>query len=305
MEIEHINKDLEIRQSNIITNARYEMSSCELDLVFCVLSQLKKTDHPSQKYYLHVKDISTITERQWNYQQLREATYNLISRVYEYTNHKGNLVQVSLFSSCEYINGEGVIEVEISDKMRPHLFDLKEKFTSFRLLASLSMSSKYGKRIYLLCSQWKDIGILKMTIEDLKFKLHLKDPKGKDKEQYKKVNDFQRSVLIPAMDDINKHTELKVKYELKKKGRAFKDIIFTIDHQNSSITPLLFEEDLESQKIKKILADLNIIRKDLIQTIIADQSLYPAIHKWVYQYKLGDFGKVGNPAGHLIKSLGI
>lgn len=307
MDIEHINQQLEIRQSNIITNARYEMSACELDLVFCILSQLKKGEE-GKKYLLRVKDISTITDRKWNYQQLRDATYNLISRVYEYTNDDGNLIQVSLFSSCEYINGQGVIKVEISDLMRPHLFDLKERFTSFRLLASLNMSSKHAKRIYLLCSQWKDIGVLKMSIEDLKYKLHFKDPKGKQKELYKQIGELKKRVLNPAMDEINEHTELTVKYDLIKGGRAFKDIIFTIDVKNkvSVSTPSLnFKEDLEAQKIRKILEEIGVKRNDIIQQVTQDKELHKIVHKWLYDYKLGHYSHVKNPAGHLLVTLGL
>lgn len=305
MEIEHINKQLEIRQSNIITNSRYEMSACELDLVFCVLSQLKQGEE-GKKYHLSVKDISTITDRKWNYQQLREATYELISRVYEYTNEKGNLVQISLFSSCEYLNGEGVIEVEISDKMRPHLFDLKEKFTSFRLLASLNMSSKYAKRIYLLCSQWKDVGVLKISIEDLKYKLLLKDPKGKEPEQYVRFSQFKSKVLEQATKEINEHTELKIKYDLIKKGRAFKEVIFTIDTKNSTPTiPLNFEEDLESQKIRKTLEEVGVKRNDVIEQVIQNKELHKIVHKWMYDYRLGHYSHVKNLAGHLLTTLGL
>lgn len=65
-------------------------------------------------------------------------------------------MQVGLLASAEYLKGEGVIELEISEKMRPYLIDLKRNFTSFRLQAAFSLSSKYAKRIYQIASQWKD-----------------------------------------------------------------------------------------------------------------------------------------------------
>lgn len=305
MESEHINNILEVRQSNIITNARYDMSACELDLIFCLLSQLKKDDK-NKKYHLRVKDIEAVTGREWQYQQLRESTMNLGSRGYEYVNEAGNLVQVWIFSSCEYLKGQGTIEVEISDKMRPHLFDLKEKFTSFRLLASLHMSSKYAKRIYLLCSQWKDVGILKISINDLKIKLLLKDPQGKEPEQYIRFSQFKSKVLEQATKEINEHTELKIKYDLIKKGRAFKEVIFTIDSKNSTPTiPLNFEEDLESQKIRKNLEEVGVKRSDVIQQIIENKELHKIVHKWMYDYRLGHYNHVKNPAGHLLVTLGL
>jgi plasmid replication initiation protein len=305
MDTENNNK-LEIRQSNIITNSRYEMSACELDLVFLLLSQLKKTDDNNQKYTLYVKEIESITGREWQYQQLRESTMKLVTRGYEFTNQNGNLMQITLFSSCEYLKGKGSIEIEISPKMRPYLFDLKEKFTSFKLMASLNMNSKFSKRIYMLCSQFKDLGKLKMSIEELKFKLHLKDPKGKEKEQFKQIGQLKKDVLNRSVKEINEYSDILIQYELFKKGRSFVDIVFTIIPKDTKHVNLIkFDENVEIQKITQILQNFNITRNDLVTKICNDENLHKIVYKWHYDYKLGNFSNVQNPAGHLLKTLGL
>ncbi|MFC7671069.1 replication initiation protein [Hymenobacter humi] len=60
---------LEIRQHNAITTARYEMTACEMDIVFYLLSLLKKEDRVGTFYRVRVLDLQHLTGRQWNYQQ--------------------------------------------------------------------------------------------------------------------------------------------------------------------------------------------------------------------------------------------
>ena len=150
-------------------------------------------------------------------------------------------MQVGLLASAEYLHGQGIIELEVSEKMRPYLIDLKRNFTPFRLQAAFNLSSKYAKRVYQMASQWKDKYAVTCTLHDFKVMLNLKDPEGKEPEQYSKVSMLQRKVLDVAVQQINQHTDLKLRYELLKKGRAFELVCFFIQAQFPEQLPLPFE----------------------------------------------------------------
>ena len=47
-----------------------------------LLASLDESDEVSKQYYIRVKDIELITGRKWNYQQLREGTEDMMSRVF-------------------------------------------------------------------------------------------------------------------------------------------------------------------------------------------------------------------------------
>jgi plasmid replication initiation protein len=301
-------KVTEVRQHNAITTARYEMTACEMDIVFYLLSLLKKEDTSGTMYRVKVKTLQEITAREWNYQQFLEATSNLRMREYVIEDEK-RLLQVGLLSSAEYIKGEGVIELEISEKIRPYLIDLKNNFTSFRLQAAFSLSSKYAKRIYQIASQWKDIGETKTySIHDFKVMLMLKDPKGKEPEQYSKVSMFQKFVLDIAVTQINKNTDLRISYEFIKKGRSFQSIRFYVNSQAPQQLPIQFEQPLEearSQNIRQILSDLGIKDQNLITQILTTKALADSLFKFNYDLKTGKIKAVKNPAGLLLKVLGL
>lgn len=299
---------VEVRQHNAITTARYEMTACEMDIVFYLLSLIKKEDEKGVMYQIRVKDLMDITGREWHYQQFLEATSNLRSREYIIEDDK-RLLQVGLLSSAEYIKGEGVIELEVSEKVRPYLIDLKSNFTSFRLHAAFSLTSKYAKRIYQITSQWKDIGESKtFSLHDFKVMLMLKDPQGKETEQYTKVSMFKKFVLDTAVSQINMHTDLKISYELIKKGRSYQSIRFYISSQSPEQLPLPFDrpiEDARHQQARQILDNLGIKNATLIQRILSEKALTDGLFKFNYDLKTGRAKADKNPAGLLLKVLGL
>lgn len=306
-ELERPSRTVEVRQHNAITTARYEMSACEMDIVFYTLSLLKKEDKPGKMYQIRVKDLQTVTGREWNYNQFLDATSALRSREYIIETDK-RLLQVGLLASAEYMKGEGLIELEISEKVRPYLIDIKNNFTSFRLQAAFSLSSKYAKRIYQIASQWKDIGESKIfSLHDFKVMLMLKDPKGKEPEQYTKVSMFQKFVLDIAVTQINKFTDLQISYNLIKKGRSYQSIRFYVNTQTPEQLPIPFEKPLEEGRIhnaRLMLAEMGIKDNTIISKIISNKGMLDQFYKFNYDIKTGKT-KAENPAGLLLTVLGI
>lgn len=299
---------LEIRQHNAITTARYEMTACEMDIVFYLLSLLRKEDRLGTFYQVRVKDLQDLTGRQWNYQQFLEATSALRGREYVLEDNK-RLLQVGLLASAEYIKGEGVIELEISEKIRPYLIDLKRNFTSFRLQAAFSLTSKYAKRIYQIASQWKDKSESRIfSLHDFKVMLALKDPKGVEPEQYSKVSMFQKFVLDVAVRQINQHTDLHIGYDLIKKGRSFESIRFSIQQQQPRQLPLPFEQDTTDARqlaARQRLADLEIRETRLVEQILADPLLVDELFRFSHGLKTGKVKAVTNAGGLFLTTIGL
>lgn len=301
-------RSVEIRQHNAITAARYDYSACQLDILFCLLSQLSKEDAPDISYRINIADVERMTGRQWNYQQLQEATADMGSRLFEVENDKV-YKQLWMFQKVEYIKGQGCLEIVLSKFIRPYLFELKDNFTSYQLHSALKLSSKYAKRIYQLASQWKDIGETKTyTIDELKVMLKLKDPKGKQPEQFEKFSQFKARVLDIATRQINEHTDLKIGYHLIKQGRAFHSIRFYINTQSPKQLPISFDqpiEDARHQQARQILDNLGIKDVSLIQRILSEKALTDGLFKFNYDLKTGRTKADKNPAGLLLKVLGL
>lgn len=262
MEIQDTTNDKLILQHNAITSGRYDFSACELDIMFMILANLKQGE---DTYSIHISDIEAITSRSWNYQQLKEATETMLSRVYQVETAE-RFTQLVLFQYFDYMKGTGTVKVRLTEKAVPYFFDLKSNFTSLQLKAVLSCTSKYAKRIYALACQYRVMGSKKFTIDEFKEMLYLKDPKGKSSEQFVDNTAFKINVLDVAKKQINEHTDIHFDYELKKRGRAFHWIIIHVNSQKIPQLDIDFTKTLDYQKnVRSVMAyGLNEEQAELI-----------------------------------------
>ena len=114
----------------------------------------------------------------------------------------------------------------------------------------LGCSSKHAKRLYSLACQCRGTGGHTYSIGELKEMLGLKDPKGKEPEQYERVNDFQKYVLDVAKKQINEQTDIVFDYELlKMRGRSYDTIKLFCGFSKPKLQMEIdFNVDLEKQK---------------------------------------------------------
>jgi plasmid replication initiation protein len=249
MELQKTASEKKIKQHNTITSGRYDFSACQLDILFMLLATLDESDELGKEYHIRVKDIELITGRKWNYQQLREGTEDMMSRVFEIQMPQG-LRQIVLFTTVQYLDGTGSFYMKINEDARPYFFDLKNNFTLLELKSVLSCTSKHAKRLYSLACQWRGTGGHTYSIGELKEILGLKDPKGKEPEQYTKVSMFKKQVLDIAKRQINEHTDIVFDYELlKMRGRSFDTIKLFCGFSKPKLQlEIDFKGDIEKQK---------------------------------------------------------
>lgn len=251
MELQNPPSEKKIKQHNTITSGRYDFSACQLDVLFMLLATLNETDEIGKEYHIRVKDIELITGRKWNYQQLKEGNEDMMSRVFEIQETRG-LAQIVLFTKVQYLDGTGSFFMKINEDARPYFFDLKNNFTLLELKSVLGCSSKHAKRLYSLACQWRGTGGHTYSIGELKEMLGLKDPKGKEPEQYAMISSFQKYVLDVAKKQINEHTDIVFDYELLKiRGRSFDTIKLFCGFAKPNLQLQLdidFKGDIDKQK---------------------------------------------------------
>lgn len=307
-----MNTALEIRQHNALTNARYEYSELQLDLFFFLVSKLRK-EQKNTTYELNIRELSELTGKKYNASYLHKATADMGSRVFEVFTEK-TYEQLWMFQRVKYLLGQGIIEIKLTEDILPYLFDLKENFTSYELASALRLTSKYAKRIYQLCSQWKDKGeTRKYDLQDFKKMLGLLDEKGNGK--IKQIGQLREKVLDVAVKQINEHTELYISYSLEKKVRTFKNIVFTVKPQALAETipfDLVLNDTapagLQQHQVDnagRLLAQLGIITPALVATILSNAAHVAACNKFAHDLKTGKHTKAHSLSGLLLTVLGI
>lgn len=293
-----------IRQDNALTSSRFEYTALERNLFYAVLKQLKK--EPKTKYIVSAYDLHRMTGVENNYENYKEATANMIGRVYEIEKENGNLLQVSMFTSAEYIKGEGLIELEISEKLHPYLFDLKNNFTQFQLDVALGLSSKFGKRMYEILSQWKTFngGVKTFDVLELKTMLNLYNPKT-GKEQYKNWGEFERGVLKVAQKDLSRkdiNSDISFTYTPEKRGRKFVSVTFYI--KSKSFQKMIDFKDESAEKWGVLVNEFKL-NKSQAEYILQNYQ-ESELNKIIYEIRLSiKGGKVQSVGGYCAKRFGV
>ena len=252
MELHQANPDKSIFQHNAITSGRYDFTACQLDILFMLLAMLDKNDKISTIYPIHVKDIEAITGRKWDYQTLIQSTEDMGSRMFSIETET-SYEQIWFFQSVKYQKGKGYFNVKLSEDIRPYLFDLKDNFTVIQLKSALLCSSKYAKRLYTLACQWRSLGIISIPISELKEKLFLKDPRGKEPEQFTRISDFRKKVLDIAKRQINENTDIEFDFDIcNKRGphvkKNYDTVKLFIGRKKEIQMEINFKEPIQDQK---------------------------------------------------------
>uniref|UniRef100_UPI003AF8CF1E replication initiation protein n=1 Tax=Thiolapillus sp. TaxID=2017437 RepID=UPI003AF8CF1E len=116
-------------------------------------------------------------------------------------------------SSIDYIPGEGKLVLNFSAGIIPYLSRLSKEFTQYKLRHVARFESIYSIRLYELLVQWSSVGEREIEVEWLKKQFQVEN-------KYKRLSDLKRRVIDPAVVEINKHSNLWVKYGQRKSGRT-------------------------------------------------------------------------------------
>jgi hypothetical protein len=190
-----------------------------------MVSMIQPVDEDFKDYRISIKEFSEMLglEGSAKYTELKNITKNLMSKSIEIPQEDGGWLLANWVSSAEYKKGEGIIALSFSPKLKPYLLQLK-KYTSYKLSNILSLSSTYSIRLYELLKKWSFLGKWESPVEEIREKL------GAVTKSYSLYGNFKNKILLPAIKELNEHTDLSISFREIKKGRSVDRIEFTIRH---------------------------------------------------------------------------
>lgn len=233
-----------IIQHNSISNAKHDLTTTQMDILFILIGKIKSTDTDDKIYTVMVKEIEKYTKTPVNYKRLRETTKEMGSRSFEQVYNDGSYDQIWLFSRVKYERGKGLLHIRLSPDIRPYLFDLKRNFTILNLRHILRMRSKFSKRIYQIICSKRNLGTFTIPLEILKDRLGVAD-------QYQKFSAFRKYVLDVAEKEVAM-ADVSFSYDVIKQGRRVTDIEFQVHFNKEgklNTEAKTFLLDLKEEKI--------------------------------------------------------
>lgn len=207
-----------VKANDLIRRTRYTLTAQQQKIVLFAISKIKPEDDIDTEYTFDINELANacgmkIRDGGSYYDRIKEDLDILTSRQW-CTMPDGAERTISWIGDAEIIKNDAKVTITFNKYMQPYLFDLKEKYTQYRLQNVLVFRGKYAIRLYEIMRSYttqraleddieKDITI---TLEDLRYLL--------DTRSYKYWGDFERFILRPAIKEINERAEdIHVEYE--------------------------------------------------------------------------------------------
>jgi hypothetical protein len=190
-----------ISKSNSLVRASYKLSLQEQRLILAAISKLD-----SRKLGIrpgHDQSHVRITAAEF------AETFGISTKnAYE---------ELRWVSKVRYHDGEGWADLTFAQDILPYLTLLRKQFTSYKLKQVAGLRSVYSIRIFELCAQFAETGLLRISLADLITSLDL---------PYTRYIDIVRRVIQPAVDELRVKSNLEIIWRPIKEGRAVKTIEF-------------------------------------------------------------------------------
>ena len=231
-----LNGDLEVKKADVIVRARYKLNPLSLKFITTLIAGLKRSDDINELYQFKVKDFKELTglKRKDLYWAVKEALKELLEKPIYIPKGKdendNSFLMLNWVASAEYKEGEGIVEFEISNKLRPYLLEAQKKFLKYRLENILPLKSSYSIRMYEILKDWYEMynrygnKAEKITSLD-ELRQILEIPKS---YQYGNSSGIKKRILEKAKTELAEHTDILFDYEEIKTGRKVTHLHFYI-----------------------------------------------------------------------------
>jgi plasmid replication initiation protein len=247
------NQYLTVVKSNKVVEASYMLTLAEQRVLLSCIAQIDSKAELNENCRFEVSaigvaDLVGLESLSNTYRDLKKATEKLYERSVviddpELDNPQITQRKTRWISSIDYLPGEGKLILSFSSGMIPYLSQLSKEFTKYKLKHVARFESVYSIRLYELLVQWSSVGEREIEVEWLKAQFQVT-------EKYERVVDLKKRVIDPAIDEINKHSNIWVKYGQRKLGRTITHFQFQFglkDNPQSSGRKRISEEDINRQ----------------------------------------------------------
>lgn len=226
---------LTVVKSNKVVEASYMLTLAEQRVLLACIAQIDSKAELTESYRFEitaagVADLAGLDSLSNAYRDLKKATEKLYERSVIIDDPDPDNPQIQQrktrwISSIDYIPGEGKLVLSFSHGIIPYLSQLSKEFTKYKLKHVARFESVYSIRLYELLVQWSSAGEREIEVEWLKNQFQVDD-------KYSRLGDLKKRVIDPAVEEINRHSNLWVEYGQRKVGRTVTHFQFQFGLKN-------------------------------------------------------------------------
>lgn len=225
-------------KDNSMIDASFNLSLVEQRLMLLAIVEARELDKLTPETPIEVRATAYRdqykTDPSEAYKQLLDASKHLFNRQFSYTDRYADTDSITVsrwVNEVTYVNDKGIVVMYLNRNVISMISKLEANFTQYLLEQISDFKSKYSIRLYELLIKYLSVGnSKKYALDEIRNKL------GVGSTEYSRVSVFNRDVLDKAVKEINAKTDIQVKYEKFKEGRAISHVLFKISKKKEKKT---------------------------------------------------------------------
>lgn len=245
-----MDKIINVSHHNNLTDSHFNANGKELDLFITLIYKYKFIeDKKTIIKYDDIKKYINLSER--SYETFEKLLHNLQDTTIYLKHLDGKYDRIKPFPTLTFDKDNKEIRAEINSNLLEMVGQIKNNFTKYSLQEFINLKYSHSKRIYQFIKRWVSFRERKISLLELKKYLDC------NTDGYLLYKDFNRTILKKAVDEINKKTNLVVKYETIKykldgeKRASVKEILFKFYEKQKDILEVEeISENIEKAVIK-------------------------------------------------------
>jgi plasmid replication initiation protein len=219
-----------VRQQNQLVEARYSLTARELKLVLYVCAMVDSNAEEFGKCRVRIRDFASLADVDTRhlYTEIRDTARSIRSKelvlenVLQPGEDKPRRVYTSWFSNVSADPaGDGYIGITLHPDLKPYLLKIQREYTKFHLRYAVRLDSRYSVRLYTLLQRWAYLGKKRFAIDELRVLLGTRELNRQGdivKDNLPAYGNFKQRALMPAVEEINKRTDISVLFSEEKQN---------------------------------------------------------------------------------------
>ena len=245
-------------KDNALIQASYTLDLVEQRLMLLAIMEARETGKgiaPDSLLQIHAHSYAEHfnVNKETAYTVMKDASKGLFDRYVTYHDKnpktgKDRSFHCRWVDKIGYEKDTGIVYLRFTHDVVPLITRLEQQFTSYDIEQISSLTSGYSIRLYELLIQWRSVG--KTPVFDLQ---QFRQQLGVEEIKYSRMSDFKKYVLDFAVQQINEHTDITVKYDQHKQGRIITGFTFNFKVKVKSKKALESKRDSDTPDMLTVL----------------------------------------------------
>lgn len=232
---------LVVKHNDLIRKTKYDLSAQEQKLLLYLISKIKPDDNELSEYEIDLErlcDVCGIQRQTKTFRDFAEILRRLSDDSFYADFGRGwglhRWINKLYFPETAGMPKEEAektvvrkVVVGFDNNLRPFLLYLKQNYTSYQLEFTLAMKSKYAIRLYEILKSYLYLGVYEPSVSELRELLQVTG--------YDLYQNFKVRVLSPAIDEINRFTDMNVNAVPMRCGKTIARIRFTLERKDYDV----------------------------------------------------------------------